>query len=280
MAIGLGAALLGSAVIGGVGTAIGASSNSRAIRSAQQAQSASDAQAIAAQERARAENTRMQQPFYQTGMAANNRINALLGLSTQQPQNAMLPQMGGLTPNLTGGYNDYAFGGGYGGMRIMNENPMIYGDIGVPPSAPTMTGGQSNELAAAENAFGDWRNNTGYNFRFNEGIKAIDAGAPVRNSGATLKARMRFGQDIGSQEYWNYFGALQDQQRVGVGAANALSGVGTNYADNISRIAQNSGNNAANAAMARANNTNALIGGLTSSFNNALGAYGAFGGFG
>jgi hypothetical protein len=36
-----------------------------------------------------------------------------------------------------------------------------------------------------------------------------------------------------------------------------------------------SGENAANAAIARANNTNAMISGITSSFGNALGAYGS-----
>jgi hypothetical protein len=129
-------------------------------------------------------------------------------------------------------------------------------------------------LQAANQGFGDWRNNTGYQFRFNEGMRAIDAGAPVRNSGATLKARMQYGQGLGSAEYGNYFGALQDQQRLGAGAANALSGVQTTYANNAGNIAQMQGQNLANSAVARANNSNAMIGGITSSFTNALGAYG------
>ena len=138
---------------------------------------------------------------------------------------------------------------------------------------------QQNELQAAQQGFSDWRDNTGYQFRFNEGIRAIDAGAPVRNSGATLKAREQYGQNIGSQEFYNYMGALGGQQQVGVGAANALSGVQTNYANNAANIAQQQGQNIANSAVARANNTNSMIGGITSSFNNALGSYGAYKGY-
>ncbi len=224
MAISMGAALLGSAVIGGVGSAISGSKSRKAIRRSEAAQTAANDRTLALQKEARDQNVAMQQPFYQTGLAANNRVNALLGLGGQ--------------------------------------------------------GSQGGELQAANQGFDDWRNNTGYQFRFNEGIRAIDAGAPVRNSGATLKARMAYGQGLASDEYGRYFGALQDQQRVGVGAANALSGVQTNYANNATAIAQNQGQNAANSAIARANNTNAMIGGITSSFGNAAGMYAGLGGFG
>lgn len=218
MAISMGAALLGSAVIGGVGSAISGSKSRKAIRRSEAAQTAANDRTLALQKEARDQNVAMQQPFYQTGLAANNRVNALLGLGGQ--------------------------------------------------------GSQGGELQAANQGFDDWRNNTGYQFRFNEGMRAIDAGAPVRNSGATLKARMQYGQGIGSAEYGNYFGALQDQQRLGAGAANALSGVQTTYANNAGNIAQMQGQNLANSAVARANNSNAMIGGITSSFTNALGAYG------
>lgn len=267
--VGVTAALIGSAVIGAGASAIGASKNSKAIRQASQAQQAADAQAVALQREARDQNVTMQQPFYQTGLAANNRINALLGLGV--PQQQFAPP--------TGAMGNFGIPG-YQGNSVMGAPFMVQEDGGMVQqgwqSEPVTTQAtQQNELAAAQNAFGDWRNNTGYQFRFNEGIRAIDAGAPVRNSGSTLKRRLEFGQGIGSAEFGNFLGALQDQQRVGVGAANALSGVQTTYANNASNIAQQGGQNAANAAIARANNTNAMIGGITSSFNNALGAYGA-----
>lgn len=266
MAISMGAALLGSAIIGGVGSAVSGSKNSKAIKNATAAQTASNAEATALQREARNQNIGFQQPFYQTGLAANNRINSLLGLSVPQQQQIQQPQfaMNGYSPP------------GMNQMGYMNENPMI-GDYGYQGMQGTMTQ-PTNELADAQQAFGDWRDNTGYQFRFNEGIRAIDAGAPIRNSGATLKARQQYGQNIGSQEFYNYLGALTGQQNVGTGAANALSGVNSTYANNAGQIAQQQGQNLANSAVARANNSNNTLNGITSSFSNVLGAF-AGGGF-
>lgn len=273
MAISMGAALLGSAVIGAGASAIGASKNSKAINKATDAQTQANAEANRIQQEARNQNVQFQTPFYQTGLAANNRINALLGLGVpqqQQPQYNAINNMGGRFqgPGIMGG----------GPMFQTMAGDGIYSQGWQEGLAPTGQP-QQNELQAAQQGFSDWRDNTGYQFRFNEGIRAIDAGAPVRNSGATLKAREQYGQNIGSQEFYNYMGALGGQQQVGVGAANALSGVQTNYANNAANIAQQQGQNIANSAVARANNTNSMIGGITSSFNNALGSYGAYKGY-
>jgi hypothetical protein len=280
MAISMGAALLGSAIIGGVGSAVAGSKNSKAIRQSQAAQQTADAQSLAAQKEARNQNVAMQQPFYQTGLAANNRINALLGLGSTGPTES--PQMGGA--NIMGGQmygggnlNGQEYQDGMMGGRFNYQQPFESGGymgMGGYQEQP-----QGNALAEAQQGFSDWRDNTGYQFRFNEGMRAIDAGSPVRNSGSTIKAKAQYGQGIGSAEFYNYLGAVTGQQQVGVGAANALSGVQTNYANQASNIAQNTGNNAANAAVARANNTNSMIGGITSSFGNALGQYGAYKGW-
>jgi len=260
MAISMGAALLGSAVIGGVGSAISGSKNSKAIKNATAAQTAANDKAVALQQEARNQNIGFQQPFYNTGIAANNRINALLGLGVpqQQQQSYMAQQAQSFMQGRQGYPTDFRF----------NENPMI-GDYGYQPDIyggqqQTTAMPQTNALADAQQGFGDWRDNTGYQFRFNEGIRAIDAGAPVRNSGATIKARNQHGQNIGSQEFYNYLGALTGQQQVGTGAANALSGVNTTYANNAGNIAQTQGQNLANSAVARANNSNAMINGITS----------------
>jgi len=188
MAISMGAALLGSAVIGGVGSAISGSKNSKAIKNATAAQTAANDKAVALQQEARNQNVGFQTPFYQTGLAANNQINALLGLNVPQQQQQ---------PQFQQSFNGYT-PPGMNAMGYLNENPMLgdYGYMGQQTTAAPPT----NALADAQGAFGDWRNNTGYQFRFNEGIRAIDAGAPIRNSGATLKARQQYGQNIGSQE--------------------------------------------------------------------------------
>ena len=294
--VGLTAAIIGSAVIGAGASAIGASKNSKAINRATDAQTAANDQAVALQREARDQNVQYQNPFYQTGLSANNRINALLGLSTPQPVQQQMDQMRFGQQGAPYGYQGGS-GIGYGMIERRYED---YGDIGggMPRfnmGTDGMYGGQgeygfaqqvqpqTNELADAQQGFGDWRDNSGYQFRFNEGVRALDAGASasgVRNSGAAQKALAKYGQNIGSQEFYNYLGALTGQQQVGTGAANALSGVNSNYANAASNIAQQQGQNIANSAVAKANNTNQMIGGITSSFGNALGNYAGMGGFG
>ena len=276
MAISMGAALIGSAVIGAGASAIGASKNKKAIRQATAAQTAANDQSIALQREARDQNVQYQNPFYQTGLSANNRINALLGLPWQQqrfgPQGAPSGYQGG-----------YGFGDGSIEARYQDFNMGPESMYGGPREYAFSQQMQPNELDAAQQGFADWRDNTGYQFRFNEGVRANDAAASasgVRNSGAAQKALTKFGQNIGSQEFYNYLGALTGQQQVGTGAANALSGVQSNYANNATGIAQNQGRNLANSAVARANNSNQMISGLGSSFGNALGNYAGMGGFG
>lgn len=285
--ISMGAALLGSAVIGGVGSAISGSKNSKAIRQAQAAQTTADAQSLAAQKEARNQNVAFQTPLYNTGISAMNRRNALLGLGSTGPMES--PQMGtanggnvGFSPSGMGGEPAGNIGGNWNPTQpFASFQPNALLDMAGYQEQPQagQVAPQTNELAAAQQGFTDWRDNTGYKFRFNEGIRAVDAGAPVRNSGSTIKARTRFGQDIGSAEFYNFFGALGEQQNLASGAANALAGVNTTFANNASNIAQNTGNNAANAAIARANNTSNTIGGITSSFGNALGQYGGYKGW-
>lgn len=283
--VGLTAAIIGSAVIGAGASAIGASKNSKAINKATAAQTAANDQSVALQREARDQNVQYQNPFYQTGLSANNRINALLGLSPeqQQPVQQQQPQYGYMGGNFFdgGGRQDYGDIGG-GMPRFNMGTDGMYGGQGEYGFAQQVQP-QTNELAAAQQGFGDWRDNSGYQFRFNEGVRALDAGASasgVRNSGAAQKALAKYGQNIGSQEFYNYLGALTGQQQVGTGAANALSGVQSSYANNASNIAQQQGQNIANSAVAKANNTNQMIGGIASSFGNALGNYAGMGGFG
>lgn len=278
--VGLTAAIIGSAVIGAGASAIGASKNSKAINNATAAQTASNDQAVALQREARDQNVQYQNPFYQTGLAANNRINALLGLPGQQQQPQYQPPQQSFMDASYFGMNR-PFNMDEGNPAFNGEQSFSAMQYGQPqyqaPQAP-----QNNELADAQQAFGDWRDNTGYQFRFNEGVRALDAGASasgVRNSGAAQKALTKYGQNIGSQEFYNYLGALTGQQQVGTGAANALSGVNSTYANNASQIAQQQGQNLANSAVAKANNSNNLMSGVASSFGNAVGMYGSMGGF-
>lgn len=76
----------------------------------------------------------------------------------------------------------------------------------------------------------------GYQFRMNEGNRALNTGWAARgllNSGAAQKAAIKYGQDYASGEYNNRFNQLAQQQGVGLGAAGALAGVSTQYGGQV-----------------------------------------------
>lgn len=273
MAIGTTAAILGSAVIGAGASALGASAQNKASKRAEQTAQQTAAANNALQREIYQQNAAVLSPFQQRGNAAGDAINALLGLG--------VPRQPGFNPQA-------------------NQNPLMrfYGERNTIMGAPTMFGYETmggdqfmqgwqeqpvqtmqatNPQADYNNAFNNYRNSTGYQFRFNEGMRALDAGAPVLNSGARLKAALNYGQNIASNEFGNYLGQLANQQGVGLAGASAQAGVGQNYANSVSANNNSAGTAAANAALMRGQATQNMYGGIANSFGNALGSSFAIG---
>lgn len=273
--VGLTAAVIGSAVIGAGASAIGASKNSKAIRRAQQAQTDSNTQSVALQRDIYSQNKSALSPFLERGNKAGDAYNALLGLGGPAPVvgSALTPYAGqnwGMPPGYFGGRG---FGDG-----VIERQMMEYGQPSWQPEyAPQAAAPQPNALEQQRAAFDQFRNSTGYNFRLGEGNNGINsayAAAGTLRSGAAMKALARFNQDYASNEFGNYMNMLGGQQNVGLSAGSALAGVGQSFANNVTALNGQQANNISNAAVARANNTNSMIGGITSSFGNALGIYG------
>jgi hypothetical protein len=136
----------------------------------------------------------------------------------------------------------------------------------------------------------DFTTDPGYQFRLNEGNKAIERSAAARGSvanPATQKALDRFNQDAASSEYQNVYNRRfneynstlnQNQSLAGVGqtANTALNASGSNLADNASNIltttATRQGQDIQNAGAATASGyvgrANAINGGITGGLNN------------
>ena len=266
MAIGTAAAIgLG---VAGIGSAVSASSNRRAAnRAADQSERATQ-QSLALQRESRDMAIQRLDPYNFRGNVAGNQINALLGLGgapapapTQQPNalSQFLPQNGGA------GVNPAALGD----MRGTAGLPYGLGDGFISTGTmdnglATATGPTNTQLPtaqtpqqAAENAFNIFRNSTGYQFRLNEGMDALNsgfAGAGLLQSGAALRSLDDYRQGMASAEFGNYMGLLGQQQAVGAGAASAVAGVGQNFASNAGNLIMNNANNQANAAIARGQN--------------------------
>jgi hypothetical protein len=283
MALGtLGAIALGASAIGGIANAAQSGSASRrAVDASTQATQENNALA----REIYGQNRQTLAPFVNQGTAATSYINQLLGIAQPQQQQ---PQMGGM-------------GGGFNADAYLQQNPDVAQEFGrqnqyqTPQSyaqfhydtygknegrqAPMM-GGSLTPTAPAGDAmqgFDAFRNSTGYNFRVNEGQRAITNNAAVRgmlNSGATLKGLTRFGQDIGSQEFGNYLNTLLGQQSLGANAASAQAGQATNFSSQVQANNAANASNVGNAALARAGNNTQFLNSLLGAGAYALGGRG------
>ncbi len=244
-------------------------------------------------------------PYQQRGNQAGSAINALLGLADiqqpQQPAQATYQGFGGspysggvpASPvNLTGGTIDVgnprvnALLGEQGQFDMATGLPLNGGDygsmqLGGLPAPVTTAAPATNALSQYQQAFDNYRNSTGYQFRLNEGNKAIGANFAARglnNSGAAVRRAMDYGQNIASGEFGNYLGYLSNQQGVGFGAASAQAGVGQNYVNTVSANNNNAGSAAANAALLRGQANANMWGGILQGAGNIFGSSFGFGG--
>ncbi len=254
------------AIIGGVASVAGSVLSSKAqSKAAKQAAQVSENNAQLNDRTIRdmyAQNSAVLAPWQQSGLQANQMYNALLGIPNQQPvqQVQQAPMQ-----------NALSYGGYSGGFEALGgDYPFMVEGYGM--QQPVQQVQPSITPQTAQNAFDTYRGSTGYNFRMNEGIRAIDAGAPVRNSGATLKARMNYGQNLASDEFGRYLGYLGNQQNLGYGAASAQAGVGQNVSNSL--VANNNANasNQGNALLARGNANAQMWNGIGNGFGMLMGS--------
>jgi hypothetical protein len=122
----------------------------------------------------------------------------------------------------------------------------------------------------------DFQNDPGYQFRMQEGQKALERSAAARGglqSGGTLKALSRYGQDFASNEYgnaYNRFNADRDRRfnrlssiaGIGQTANSQLGQAGQNYAGQVGNNMMGAANAQGAAGMASANAWNNTLSGL------------------
>jgi len=272
MAIGTGAALLGSAVIGGMASSKAAKSQAAAANRAAQLEREMFERQI-----------ELQEPFRQAGLTAQQRYMNLLGLSQaptarteQEIRNALAAQY--MQPGI-----------GEGGIQGVDEaglSAAVQAEMAKDAQAR-----QEYEALKASPEFGkytrdfgmqDFEQDPGYSFRMSEGLKALDRQAAARGgliSGGALKASQRYGQDLASQEYMNAFNRYQTNRANQLQpleslmgrsqtAAQLLGTAGQNYASGAGQALQNVG-------MAKGS---AYVGGANALLN-AIGQYQRAGGF-
>ena len=107
-----------------------------------------------------------------------------------------------------------------------------------------------------EDPYGGFMESPGYQFRFDEGQRAVDRNAAARGrylSGAREKAAIRYGQDYASGEFGNYMNRLAAAANIGQTATATGVNAGQNSAAYAGNAMQSAGNARASGYMGVAN---------------------------
>lgn len=134
------------------------------------------------------------------------------------------------------------------GFNYLKSNPLVQAaQEGAAPAIGNISAllGLGGDQAAAQAAFDQYRDSTGYGFRLQQGMDAITGSAAARgllNSGATAKGLMEYGQNLGSAEFANYLAQLSGVRDTGLNAAFNVAGQGTAAGSGAAQAAMERGN--------------------------------------
>lgn len=164
-----------------------------------------------------------------------------------------------------------------------NYRPYITPGLKATDTITNLLGLNGGEAQGA--AFGNYQMSPDYQVRLNTGLDAAKAGAAAGgslNSGAYLKDLTRFGADVGSQGYNDYFSKLTGLNNQGYNATNALNdsqirgqGLRLGAQGAVANLMAGAGGQEAQGFMA---GQNAVTAGQQGAINSLAGGFGQAGG--
>jgi hypothetical protein len=200
-----------------------------------------------------------QQPFYNTSVAADRQVAALLGLGNTTPTNSQYydraedgtpimradmandPRYRQAWDNLLREHQNQWRTGYWSGSDPNWIQGRLEGTLGRIQPQQQQQGGEL-----------DWlRNLPGYQFALDQGQRSVESSAAARgglNSGSTLKALTRYGQGMADQQYRSHLSDLMQLSGRGQAQATQMGSQGMQYASGM-------GANLQNAAQQRAQST-------------------------
>ena len=239
------------------------------------------------------EQKKLQEPFRQTGLNANNRLAYLMGLGTgpngggaggtpamtyEQARNQLLSQYTKPGDSMPWQLREQVGAGDSGIAPMAGGSVDEAGLSAAIQSLMAQNQGQGAQAAGDPNdpAFGslmrrfgmeDFEADPGYQFRKEEGMRGVEGGAAARGgllSGAALKAIQKYGQGLASQEYGNAYNRFTGDQtnqynrlagivNTGQGATNQVSNAAGQYAQNTASNNAALGNAQAAGSIAQGN---------------------------
>lgn len=260
------AEIWGAALVAGATVATGAYSARQAGRAAN-AQGRASSDAIAAQQESEERALNMQRPFYEAGYAATAAMMDMTGLDRSGMGEAarrgaaeergmmvgdtLLPE-GTTTKSVGKGWYEVHHGGRrIGTLRPGGANGIFENDTGFDVEGAINANARRGESTPGDLSSYDkydWKTDPGYQFRLDEGMKALERSAAARGvlgSGGTLRGATRYAQEYASNEYQRVFDRISTI--AGRGQSSASQGAQT-----VVNTGANVGNALINAGEARA----------------------------
>ena len=134
--------------------------------------------------------------------------------------------------------------------------------------------GLGGDPAKSKAAFDNYLSSTGYQFDRQQGLDGVNQSAAslgLYNSGAALKALDAYGTGEAQRYGQQYVDNLNTVSSRGVSAVGALTGAGTNFANQVSGNNNSAASASGNAGLIAANQTNNAIGQALNAFGNIRG---------
>ena len=180
------------------------------------------------------------------------------------------------------GYSEYINSVQRGEKKAYNFlNP--YTDVGQGALSPlsTLLTGQSYDpetgeftQVSPEDRYASFEQSPGYQFRMDEGLRALDNSQSVRGnmfSGGASKELTKYSQGVASNEYGNYLSSLQQLAGMGQASAGQSANIATGTAGQIGQAQIGAGNVAMQGRMARGQNQADTFGAVGGAADTAAG---------
>jgi hypothetical protein len=269
------AEIWGAALVAGA-TVVGAAAQSRSASRAARAQGRASSDAIAAQQESEERALNMQRPFYEAGYAATAAMMDMTGLDRsgmgEAARRAAAEERGvvwgdtlfpegttSASPGNRKGHDIYYKGQRIGRVKPGGPNGRFVNDTGFDIEAAFREAAGSSKATPGDLSSYDkydWKTDPGYQFRLDEGMKALERSAASRgilNSGGTIRGATRYAQDYASNEYQRVFDRIS--MIAGRGQSSASQGAQTivNTGANVGSALINAGEARASGYIAQGN---------------------------
>lgn len=253
------AAIVGAAVVGAAGSAAAGNAQKSAAKKASAAQTQATDQVLQLDREIYQDQRQLLAPAARAGAEARARQMLMMGYSPDQVR-SYLRETNAAVDRPVGSLGSGVGYGGGSGVIDLSPDEYSWVDEFDPQSFLEST--------------------PGYQFRLNEGTKALERSAAARGnlfSGQTGQALTEFGQNYGSAEWGNLFDQFGTIAGDGSESADTIVQVGGQFGDSAGANLRAVGNARASGYLNQGTAQANTYQGIADSIGGAIGAWGAYG---